>query len=30
MKRTKKQFTVDRIVPDSEGKLHIKVGTTFF
>ena len=26
MKRTKKQFTVDRIVPDSEGKLHIKVG----
>ena len=26
MKRTKKQFTVDRIVPESEGKLHIKVG----
>ena len=24
MKRTKKQFTVDRIVPESEGKLHIK------
>ena len=26
MKRTKKQFTVDRIVPESEGNYNIKVG----